>query len=51
MPYPQAPWTLQGYAIQTLQLLDIDRVRPFIPSELNIITVLPGKTLGGVYLS
>jgi acetoacetate decarboxylase len=51
MPYPQAPWTLQGYAIQTLQLLDIDRVRPLIPSELNIISVLPGKTLGGVYLS
>jgi hypothetical protein len=51
MSYPQAPWTLKGYAIQTLQLLDIDRVRPFIPSELNIISVWPGKTLGGVYLS
>ncbi len=51
MPYPQAPWTLQGYAFQTLQLLDIDQVRPLIPSELNIISVFPGKTLGGVYLS
>lgn len=51
MPYPQAPWTLQGYAFLTLQLLDIDCVRPFIPSELNIISVLPGKTIGGVYLS
>lgn len=51
MPYPQAPWTLQGYAFQTLHLLDIDRVRPLIPSELNIISVFPGKTLGGVYLS
>lgn len=51
MPYPQAPWTLQGYAFQTLQLLDIDRVRHLIPSELNIISVFPGKTLGGVYLS
>ena len=51
MSYPQAPWTLKGYAIKTLQLLDIDRVRPFIPSELNIISVWPGKTLGGVYLS
>lgn len=51
MSYPQAPWTLQGYAFQTLQLLDIDRVRPLIPSELNIISVFPGKTLGGVYLS
>lgn len=51
MPYPQAPWTLQGYAIQTLQPLDIDSVRPLIPSELEIIPVWPGKTLGGVYLS
>lgn len=51
MPYPQAPWTLQGKAFQTLHLLDIDRVRPLIPSELNIISVFPGKTLGGVYLS
>jgi len=51
MPYPQAPWKLQGYAIQTLNILDIDRVRPLIPSELNIISVWPGKTLGGVYLS
>lgn len=51
MPYPQAPWTLQGYALQTLQPLDIRRVRPLVPSELEIISVWPGKTLGGVYLS
>lgn len=51
MAYPQAPWTLQGYALQTLQPLDIDRVRHLVPSELEIISVWPGKTLGGVYLS
>lgn len=51
MSYPQPPWTLQGYAFQTLQLLDMARVRPLIPAELNIISVLPGKTIGGVYLS
>ncbi|WP_414571706.1 acetoacetate decarboxylase family protein [Nostoc sp. CCY 9925] len=51
MLYPQAPWTLQGYAIQTLHLVNIDRVRPLIPSELEIISVWPGKTLGSVYLS
>lgn len=51
MSYPQAPWILQGYAFQTLQLLDTERVRPFIPAELDIISVFPGKTLGGVYLS
>ncbi len=51
MPYPQAPWTLQGYAIQTLHLVNIDRVRPLIPSELAIISVWPGKTIGSLYLS
>ena len=51
MPYPPAPWTLQGYALQTLQLIDIERVRPLIPPEFDIVSVLPGKTLGGVYLS
>lgn len=51
MKYPKAPWTLQGYAFQTLQPLDIDRVRSLIPRELEIIPVWPGKTLGGVYLS
>ncbi|MEM5838755.1 acetoacetate decarboxylase family protein, partial [Pediococcus acidilactici] len=34
-----------------MQLIDIDRVRPLIPSELEIISVWPGKTLGGIYLS
>jgi Acetoacetate decarboxylase (ADC) len=51
MPYPQAPWTLQGYAIQTLHLVNIDRVRSLIPTEFKIISVWPGKTFGGVYLS
>ncbi|MBV9389479.1 MAG: acetoacetate decarboxylase family protein [Chroococcidiopsidaceae cyanobacterium CP_BM_ER_R8_30] len=51
MAYPQAPWKLQGYAFQTVQLVDIDRVRPLVPKELNIISIWPGKTLGGVYLS
>jgi len=51
MTYPQPPWTLKGDAFVTLQLLDIARVRPLIPAELNIVSVLPGKTIGGVYLS
>ena len=51
MSYPQPPWTLKGYAFQTVQLLDIAQVRPLIPAKLNIISVLPGKTVGGVYLS
>jgi hypothetical protein len=51
MAYPQTPWKLQGYALQTLQLLDIDRVRSLIPPELEIISAWPGKTLGGTYIS
>lgn len=51
MSYPQPPWTLKGDAFLTLQLLDIARVRPLIPTELNIVSALPGKTVGGVYLS
>lgn len=51
MSYPQAPWALQGFAVAALHVIDIDRVRPFIPQELDIIPVWLGKTLGGVYLS
>lgn len=50
MAYPPAPWQLQGYAIQTLHLLDIARSRPLVPAELEIISVWPGKTVGGIYL-
>ncbi len=39
MPYPQPPWTLKGYAIQTLHLVNIDQVRPLIPLELEIFSV------------
>jgi hypothetical protein len=51
MSYPQAPWTLKGYAIQTLHLVNIDLVRPLIPLDLKIISVWPGKTIASVYLS
>jgi hypothetical protein len=51
MAYPQTPWQLQGYAFQAVQLVDTHRVRPLIPPELDILSVWPGKTLGGIYLS
>ena len=51
MIYPPAPWKLQGYAIATLQLVDVALVRPLVPSELEIVSLLPGKTLGGIYIS
>ena len=51
MVYPQPPWTLQGRAILAASLLSVKRVRPFIPPELEIINVLPGKTVGGLYFA
>jgi hypothetical protein len=51
MSYPQAPWTLKGNALLTLHLIDVDKVRHLVNPELNIISVLPGKTIGGVYFS
>lgn len=51
MAYPQAPWRLQGRAVCLLHLLDISRVRAFIPPELSTVSPLPGKTLGGICLA
>lgn len=51
MSYPQAPWTLKGFAFQTLHLIDLAKASPFISPALEIVLVAPGKTLGGVYLS
>lgn len=51
MAYPRTPWTLQGYALGTLQLVDVERIRLFIPPEFEIVSVLPGKTVGGLYFA
>lgn len=51
MSYPAAPWNLQGYALQTLHLVDFTLARSFVPPAAQIVSVFPGKTLGGVYLA
>lgn len=51
MPYPPAPWKAKGFAVQTLRLIDVDRARRFVPSELDVVSVLPGKTVGAVYVA
>jgi acetoacetate decarboxylase len=51
MTYPLAPWRLKGYGFLALYWVDIDRVRPSIPKELQIFSFLPGKTLGGIYVA
>lgn len=51
MTYPSAPWTLKGHALQSLHLVDVVKARPFVPPELDLVSVLPGKTMGGVYVA
>jgi acetoacetate decarboxylase len=51
MRYPQAPWTLKGFAFQTVHLIDLAKASPFVPPELEIVKATPSKTIGGVYLS
>lgn len=51
MSYPSAPWLLKGFAVQTLLLVDTAQARRFVPPDLDIISVLPGKTLGVMYLA
>ncbi|MEA5617380.1 acetoacetate decarboxylase family protein [Cronbergia sp. UHCC 0137] len=45
------PWNLQGFAIQTVHLVNVEGVAGLIPSPLKIVSVYPGKTLASVYLS
>lgn len=51
MNYPSPPWNLQGSAVQTVNLVDVETANLFIPPELTVVSVLPGKTVGGIYLS
>jgi acetoacetate decarboxylase len=50
MSYPAAPWRLKGYGLQTLHLVDIDRIRHLVPAHLKIFSCFPGKTLGSLYV-
>jgi acetoacetate decarboxylase len=51
MPYPPPPWHLYGQALQSIHLVDLARAKEFVPIDLEIVSVLPGKTLGSLYLS
>ncbi|MCU0553100.1 MAG: acetoacetate decarboxylase family protein, partial [Leptolyngbya sp. Prado105] len=45
-----APWILKGYGFLTLHLVDVAQAEKYIPNDLDIVQVLPGKTIGGVVL-
>lgn len=51
MLYPPAPWILQGYAVIGCYLINKKLARPFVPTDLEIVSIFPGKTLGLVYVS
>ena len=51
MSYPPAPWHLYGSAVESFHAIDVDRAKQFVPVDLEIVSVLPGKTVGSVYLS
>lgn len=44
--YPDAPWHLEGPALQAVFLLDAARARAHVPDDLRIVEVFPGKSLG-----
>jgi acetoacetate decarboxylase len=51
MSYPPAPWHLDGNALLSVHAIDLARAKEFVPVDLEIVSVLPGKTVGGFYLS
>lgn len=51
MSYPAAPWQLYGTSVQSLHLIDTAIAQTFVPADFELVSVLPGKTLGSVYLS
>lgn len=53
IPKPGEVWLPVGDKahLMMIHLIDIERVKAFIPEELTITTVLPGKTLGLVFMT
>jgi acetoacetate decarboxylase len=43
-----APWTLYGDSVQALRLIEVDVARGYVPEALDIVQVVPGRTLGGI---
>ncbi len=51
MSYPVAPWQLYGTALQSLHAIDLATARQFVPLDFELVSMLPGKTFGSLYLS
>jgi hypothetical protein len=50
---PPMPWALRpaGICLAAAYLVPIKRVRPHIPASLPIVSVLPGLTIGALFLA
>lgn len=51
MSYPPAPWHLEGNALLSFHAIDLATARKHVPIDLELVSVLPGKTVGSLYLS
>lgn len=51
MTCPPPPWTLKGYGLQTFHLLHVEQVQSYLPPDLTIVQVLPGLTVGMIYVA
>lgn len=49
--YPAPPWRLQGHGCCLLRLIPIEQARAVVPKSLAVVPILPGRTLGLVYLA
>jgi hypothetical protein len=46
--YPPAPWHLGGWGVATVSLVDVRAMRANVPRGAHVVSVVPGKTLGGL---
>jgi hypothetical protein len=46
--YPPPPWRLEGWGVATFGLLDSAAAKGFVPAGARLVTIVPGKTVGGL---
>ena len=46
--HPPAPWTLRGPAVLVPATVPVARARRHVPSDVEVLPVAPGRTLGGL---
>jgi hypothetical protein len=49
--YPAPPWRLAGPAAIAMGTVDVERARPLVPDDLEIVEVRPGKTVAGFVIA